>query len=92
MGRQSQYIKVRITQVATTKVLRSMALGMTRVHQRLNQWRAMMLCWTAKRPSRPALIASVTGRGPAMPVSMDLGTTRLLTKPMAYRKVPRNHT
>ena len=39
---------------ARTKVLRSTAAGTHRVHRRLNQGRAITLCWTANRPSSPA--------------------------------------
>ena len=49
----------------------------------------MTLCWTANRPSSSTFTATAPPTGPAAPESMDLGTTRLPTNPMAYRNVPR---
>jgi hypothetical protein len=49
----------------------------------------MTLCWTANRPSNSRSTANASASGTGGPESMDFGTTRLPTNPMAYRKVPR---
>ena len=66
-----------------TKVLRSIGTGTKRVNHCLNAWRAMIVCWIAKSPSSPMLIATAapTLEG-AAPLSIALGTTPPPTKPI----------
>jgi hypothetical protein len=75
--------------VKSTKVLRSIGQGTNRVHQRLNPWRAMIVCWRANRPSNSTLTAIAEPTGPGVPVSIDLGTPKFPTKPIMTRKVPK---
>jgi hypothetical protein len=64
-------------------VLRSTGSGTMRVHQRLNERRAMTLCCTANRPSSSRLTISASASGAGAPLSIDLGTATLPTKPIA---------
>ena len=69
-------------------MLRSIEVGTIRVHQRLNAGRAITLCWTANTSSRATSTTSETASGsPAAPAarprSIDFGTTRFPTKPIA---------
>src|ERR1700728_187712 len=74
----------------STYVLRSTECGTIRVQAALKPGLAMTLCCTAKSPSNSRVTASASGRVAPGPESIVLGTTRLPTKPMAYRKAPRN--
>ena len=69
---------------------RSVEGGTNRVHQRLKPCRAITLCCTANKPSSMVLMSMLSISGPAAPESIDFGTTRLLTKPIAYSMVTRN--
>jgi hypothetical protein len=60
------------------------------VHQRLNAGRAITLCWMANRPSSPRSISRAVVNGTSRTESIDFGTHRLPTKPMAYRYVAKN--
>lgn len=66
-----------------TKVLRSTGLGTILVHQFLKPCLAMMLCCMAKSPSSAELIKMEATGEPGLPESMDLGTTKLPTNPIA---------
>jgi hypothetical protein len=50
----------------------------------------MTLCWVANRPSSSTFTTTASPTGTTAPESMDVGTTRLPTKPMAYKNVPKN--
>jgi hypothetical protein len=63
-------------------VLRSTDGGTNRVHHRLKQWRAM-LCRRANSPSSNALTSKLSTSGPAAPESIDLGTAKSPTNPIA---------
>ncbi len=64
-------------------MLRSTDFGTYWVHHRLNCWRAITLCCTAKTDIRRMSMMSVSLIGAAAPESMVLGTTKPDTKPMA---------
>jgi len=83
IGRHCQYMRINAAHVNSTNVLRSTGLGTIRVHQRLKPGRAMIMCWTAKRPSSSALTSSAVPRGPTGPLLIVFGTTASATKPMA---------
>ncbi len=52
----------------------------------MNPGRAIALCCTAKIPKSRLFTARATHSGACGTESMDLGTQRLPTNPMAYRK------
>ena len=58
-----------------------------RVHRSLNHFLAMMLCWTANRPRRPASIAMPAASGPVAGPSSVVGTKKPPMNPTAYRNV-----
>src|SRR3981081_1317024 len=90
MGRHCQYSKSKQRLAISTYVLRSIGLGMILVHRSLNHCRAITLCWMAKSPNNRASMTSAgTEKDPTLE-SMDLGTNTLPTKPIAYKKVPKN--
>src|SRR4051812_44627842 len=82
-GRHCQKIRPRQALDRRTNVLRSIDLGMIRVHQRLKAGRAMTVCWATKAASSAVLINRERTSGPGVPVSIDLGTPQLPTKPIA---------
>jgi hypothetical protein len=61
-----------------------------RVQSVLNSGRAIRLCWMANSASRPRLVINAFRNGTCGAASMDFGTSRLPTKPSAYRKVRKN--
>src|SRR5713226_9769329 len=80
IGRHCQYSNSNARLENSTNVLRSMEGGTNCVHQRLNPCRAITLCCTANSPSSMVLMSTLSISGPAMPESIDFGTTRLPTK------------
>src|SRR6266702_137797 len=84
IGRHCQYSSSSARLENSTNVLRSVDGGTKRVHQRLKPCRAITLCCTANNPSSMVLRITLSIRGPAVPVSIDFGTTQLPTKPIAY--------
>ena len=68
-------------------MLRSTTGDTTLVNTRLNAGRAMMLCCSANSASNAASISSAVCHGPSAGESIDFGTPKLPTKPMAYRNV-----
>ena len=66
-------------------MLRPMGWGISFVHARLNHWRAITLCWIANRPNKSASIPRASMEKSPVPESMDLGTKRLPTNPIAFR-------
>jgi len=90
IGRHCQYSSNSARLENSTNVLRSVEGGTNRVHQRLKPCRAITLCCTANNTSSMVLMSMLSISGPAAPESIDFGTTRLLTKPIAYSMVTRN--
>ena len=68
---------------ASTKVLRSIGLGTIFVQTALNPCRAITLCCSAKMARSTASVSSAAPSGPAGAESIDFGTTRSATKPIA---------
>src|SRR6266851_5904590 len=83
IGRHCQYSSSSARLENSTNVLRSIEDGTNCVHQRLKPCRAITLCCTANRPSSMVLTSTLSINGPAVPESIDFGTTQLPTKPIA---------
>jgi len=62
---------------------------MNRVHHFLNAGRAMTLCGTAKRRRSRVSTRIASGSKPSGPESIDFGTRRLPTNPIAYKNAAR---
>ncbi len=65
---------------------------MTRVRQRLKPCHTITLCCTANKLGSMVLIGMLSISGPATPESIDFGTTKLPTNPIAHSMVTRNTT
>ena len=62
---------------------RSAGTGTSRVQRRLNQGRAITVCWTANSSSSAASTATATAADERGPWSMPRGTPRSAKKPAA---------
>lgn len=82
-GRHCQNSSASSKLAHSTNVDRSAGAGNRRAQRRLNQGRAITLCWTANssNSSRSAAIAS--GQAEGVPLSMPVGTPASAKKPIA---------
>jgi hypothetical protein len=83
IGRHCQNVRIRIRLASKTYVLRSIGSGITFVQASLNHGRAMTECCSANIASTDILINSDMPKSPSAPESIDFGTSRLPTKPIA---------
>src|SRR5215212_5965960 len=83
MGCHCHIISKRHRLASKTYVLLSAGSGTNFVHQRLKAGLAIMLCCKAKTKSNDALSKTAFASGIVATPSIDFGTNRLPTKPIA---------